>query len=113
MARKSSPTTTSSTDPAVIPAPVVDPADACPWQVGTAYFIRTVTYHVTGRLVWVGPTELVLDDAAWVADSGRWNAALTTGKLAEVEPFPGKVIVNRSSVVDACEWTHPLPRTVS
>ena len=83
-----------------------------PWRVGTAYLIRTVTYHVVGRLVWVGPLELVLEDAAWVADSGRWNAALQSGQLSEVEPFPARVIVGRGSITDATEWTHLLPLAV-
>ena len=83
-------------------SPVAVGPDA-PWVVGKCYFIRTVTYHVTGRLASVGPHELVLDDAAWVADSGRFADAFRTGSLSEVEPFPGQIIVGRAAVVDACE----------
>ncbi len=83
-----------------------------PWVVGRAYFIRTVTMHVVGRLVSVCERELVLEDAAWVADSGRFNNALKTGALAEVEPFVDSVIVGRGSIVDATEWRHALPRDV-
>jgi hypothetical protein len=91
------------------PAAAADPA-AGPWRVGECYIIRTVTYHLVGRLTWVGPVELVLEDAAWVADSGRWAEALRTGKLSEVEPFPAEVIVGRGSITDATAWPHPLPR---
>lgn len=84
-----------------------------PYDVGKAYFIRTVTHHLTGRLIKVTSKELVLEDAAWIADDGRFHEALRDGKLNEVEPFPnGKVIVGRGALIDAVEWFHPLPRTV-
>ena len=77
-----------------------------PWQVGKIYLIRTVTMIQTGRLVAVGDKELVLEDAAWIADTGRFADALKTGKFNEVEPFPdGKVIVGRGAVIDAVEIT--------
>jgi len=82
------------------------------WTVGKSYLIRTVTMTVTGKLSVVGKKELVLDDAAWIASTGRFANALTTGGLDEVEPFPGSVIVGRGAIVDACEWTHDLPRKV-
>ncbi len=82
-----------------------------PYEIGGSYFIRTVTMHLTGRLVAVFGGELVLEDAAWVADSGRWHKALKDGTLSEVEPFPnGKVIVGRGAIVDVCSWHHDLPR---
>lgn len=82
-----------------------------PYAVGKPYFIRTVTHHLTGRLIDVTPKELVLEDAAWIADDGRFHDALKTGKLTEVEPFPdGRVIVGRGSLIDAVEWKHPLPK---
>jgi hypothetical protein len=82
-----------------------------PWEIGADYIIRTVTMTVTGRLVAVHAQELVLEDAAWIADSGRWADALRTGEFAEVEPFPeGCVIVGRGAVVDACRLSTPLPR---
>jgi len=85
--------------------------DTEPWQIGTAYHIRTVTQYFTGRLTQVTRQELVLEDAAWIADAGRFADALTSGSVSEVEPYPtGKVIIGRGSIVDACEWSHDLPR---
>lgn len=81
-----------------------------PYRIGKNYFIRTVTHHLTGKLVKVTSKELVLEDAAWIADDGRFHDALKTGKLNEVEPFPGEVIVGRGALIDACEWLHDLPR---
>ena len=75
-----------------------------PFAIGKNYFIRTVTHHHTGRLVEVTPTELVLEDAAWIADSGRFSDALKNSKFDEVEPFPsGRVIIGRSALIDAVE----------
>lgn len=79
-------------------------------EVGKSYFIRTVTMHYTGRVVAVTASDIVLEDAAWIADSGRFYDALTKGSLNEVEPFPGKVVVGRGGFVDAAPWDHELPR---
>jgi len=81
-----------------------------PYQIGKAYFIRTVTMYYIGKLVKVLPQELVLEHAAWVADTGRFADAMSKGTLSEVEPFPaGQVIVGRGSVIDACLWLHAIP----
>jgi hypothetical protein len=73
-----------------------------PWQIGKPYLIRTVTMIQTGRLIRVTPQELVLEDAAWIADTGRFSEALKSMSFGEVEPFPdGEVIVGRGSIVDA------------
>jgi len=77
---------------------------------GAAVFIRTVTHNYIGRVVSVDDTFITLEDAAWIADSGRWAAALATGSLSEVEPFPGECMVGIGAVVDVSPWAHTLPR---
>ena len=74
-----------------------------PWEVGENYFIRTVTHHLTGKLVAVHEQELVLSNAAWIADDGRFADAVAKSDFNEVEPFPEKrhVIVGRASLIDA------------
>jgi hypothetical protein len=96
---------------AASPPPIL----ASPYHVGDSVFVRTVTYHYTGRISAIYPGEIVLADAAWIADSGRFHVALATGTLSEVEPYPerggnGSVILNRGAIVDVSPWTHPLPR---
>lgn len=83
------------------------------YLIGSCYFIRTVTYHYTGLLVSVTSDELVLDKAAWIADSGRFADAMKTGEFSEVEPYPDGCLVriNRRAIVDCCDWKHGLPRT--
>jgi hypothetical protein len=78
--------------------------DASAWEIGAIYLIRTVTMIDTGRLVAVTEHELVLEDAAWIADTGRFAQALVKAEFEEVEPFPtGRVIVGRGSVIDAVQ----------
>lgn len=88
-------------------------AKAAPgWQIGSAYLIRTVTMIQTGRLVAVTDQELVLEDAAWIADTGRFSDAVRGGSFLEVEPFPdGQVIIGRGAVIDACAVPFALPRS--
>jgi hypothetical protein len=87
---------------------------AHPYKLEKNYFIRTVTHHLTGKLIKVTGKELVLTDAAWIADDGRFHEAIRDGKLNEVEPFPDgcEVIVGRGALVDCVQWSHPLPRSV-
>ena len=72
------------------------------WDIGSIYLIRTVTMIDTGRLVGITPQELILEDAAWIADTGRFADALKSCTFGEVEPFPdGRVIVGRGGIIDA------------
>lgn len=85
--------------------------DNSAWEIGANYLIRTVTMIDTGRLVAVTPHELVLEDAAWVADTGRFATAVANAEFGEVEPFPsGKVIVGRGAIIDAVK-IKTLPRS--
>lgn len=76
-----------------------------PYNIGANYFLRTVTHHHTGKLVQVTAQELVLENAAWIADDGRLTEALKTGSFNEVEMFPAnsRVIIGRGSIIDAVE----------
>jgi hypothetical protein len=80
--------------------------------VGEAVLIRTVTHYYTGRIKSVTASDLVLEEAAWIADTGRYSEALTTGKLGEVEPIPTWVILGRGAIIDIVPWKFSLPATV-
>lgn len=77
-------------------------------MVGQSFFFRTVTYHLTGRVTKVMGSILVLEDAAWIADSGRFMNAIKEGTLSEVEPV-GKAYININSCCDFFPWEHALP----
>ncbi len=81
-------------------------------RVGTWVIIRTVTHYYTGEITAITDTDIVLKDAAWIADSGRWNKALTEGVFEEVEPFPDDCVVMRDKISDVAPWRHKLPREV-
>lgn len=81
-----------------------------PFKVGDCVFIRTVAHHQTGRIAAIGRDWIKLEDAAWIADSGRFSTALATGTLSEVEAIPSWCLVGRGSIVDMFPWSHPLPR---
>ena len=80
------------------------------FEIGRQYLIRTVTLYYTGILTRITETDLVLENAAWIADTGRFSTALKTGSLSEVEPFVDPVIVPRGGIIDATNWPHALPR---
>ncbi len=74
------------------------------WQIGEVYLIRTVTMIDVGRVIAVTDHEIVLEEACWIADTGRFADALKTGEYAETEPFPdGQVIVGRGAIIDAVQ----------
>lgn len=84
-----------------------------PIRVGNKVMIRSVTHYYTGEIVLLTKDEIVLKDAAWIADASRWASALKDGVLNEVEPYPEGVLVaiGRGAVVDVSDWEHALPRS--
>ena len=80
------------------------------WVIGMNYLVRTVTMIQLGTLKRVTDKELVLSNACWVADTGRFNEALEKGTLNEIEMFQRDVIVSRGGIIDATEWLSELPK---
>lgn len=82
--------------------------------IGECLFIRTVTHHLVGRLKRIshlGPYSFLhLEEAAWVADDGRFMDCIESGKLNEVEPVTTGIRVQVAPIVDVYPWNHPLPR---
>lgn len=81
------------------------------FKKGEKVFIRTVTHYLTGRVVEQRGGFVFLEDAAWIADTGRFHDALKFGKFNEVEPALTPVRVSLGSIVDVYEWSHELPTT--
>lgn len=74
-------------------------------------FIRTITNYFTGEVVEVRNGWVILNDAAWIANTGRFSDSLTSGAFSEVEPYPNQVAVNVAAIIDVTQWEHDLPRT--
>ncbi|MGY6501623.1 MAG: hypothetical protein ACXIVQ_12145 [Acidimicrobiales bacterium] len=97
----------SPTDPSsTIEELGADPLDPDP---GDKLLIRTVTMTLTGEVVACSPSWIILDDAAWIADTGRFADAIDTGALNEIEPMGHGVRVARAAIVDVTPWLHDLP----
>ena len=79
------------------------------WQIGKHYLIRTVTMIDTGTLVSIDDHEIILKDAAWVADTGRFSNAIKSLNFNEVEAFPdGLVAIGRGSIIDSIQISSAL-----
>ena len=75
--------------------------DFIPFEIGAVYLIRTVTMIQVGRIVAASKQYVMLEDAAWVASTGRFADALKNWEFSEVEPFPDGIVgVSTGSIVD-------------
>lgn len=76
--------------------------------IGKAFFFRTVTYHIIGKVVKILPFGILqLEKASWVADSGRFTQAIKDGVLNEVEPI-GDWFISLPTCTDFGFWKHSL-----
>ena len=76
--------------------------------VGKKLFIRTVTYHMLGKVEKRMGGFLHLKKASWIADSGRFMQFIKDGTPDEVEPV-GECFVSINAIVDIFPWNHKLP----
>jgi hypothetical protein len=76
--------------------------------IGKKWFIRTVTFHLVGKIEAITGHFFQLSGASWIADSGRFMGAIKDGTLSEVEPV-GQALVNIQSITDMFPWKHKLP----
>ena len=85
-----------------------------PWKLGKNYIIRTATMIDMGKLVAIYDSELVLDCASWIADTGiRYGQFVTKGikksNKPEIEFCGDGYIVSRTGIIDAAPFNHELP----
>lgn len=88
-------------------------AEDHPYRIGQNYLFCYVTRYYTGKLLRVLEKELVIVDAAWIADTGRWANFVATGDATDIEPYPDgmEVIIPREGMAsNPISW--PLPRNV-
>jgi hypothetical protein len=77
-------------------------------EVGKTYFFRNpAADSYVGRLVEaIDPFTVALEDASWVAQSGRLHVFVRDGRAPEMEIEPvGNVNTRYQSVID---WPHEL-----
>lgn len=88
-------------------ARVLGPTQPAPLlcAVGDKVLIETPTKYWSGLVLYCNPTAIRLTDAAWVANTGRFEHAIATGNFDEVEPC-GTVTVACGAVMAIL----PLPK---
>lgn len=79
-----------------------------PFKIGEKYFIRTATYFHLGRLKEITGKWLILEEACWIADTGRFFEFLKDGKCNEYEAFQDDVLIPVDSIIDVTKWRHEL-----
>jgi hypothetical protein len=75
--------------------------------VGKVYLIRTVTMIYTGILKGQNKNELVLEKAAWIAETDRWADSCKNETFKEVEPYFRDVVLFKGACLDITEITKP------
>ena len=92
-------------------ATTITPVGDGPFVVGETWVFRCVTNYLVGRIAQIYPMWIVLEDASWIPDTGRWHEFMAQGRASEVEPCPdGKWVIAAGAVVDCGPWPHKLPR---
>lgn len=81
-----------------------------PFEIGKAYLFRTVTHIEVGRVKAIKGQFVELEDASWIADTGRYHDCLSEGVFNEVEPYPLYTGINTQSLINYAPWPHDLPR---
>ena len=79
--------------------------------LGQDVLIRTVTMIYTGRVKEIHNQCLLVEDAAWIADTERWADSVREAKFKEVEPYPdGEIVaIGLGGILDVCKIPS-LPR---
>jgi hypothetical protein len=91
---------------------LVGNADAIdhPFEKGKSYLVRTVTMVDVGRVTKVTKHFIVMDQASWIADTGRFTECLKKpDEFKEVEPFAHEIYINLDAIIDATPWPYTLP----
>lgn len=80
-------------------------------EIGNSYLFLTLSFYWTGRIVALTPTEIVIEEAAQVFDTGELEKSLTAGtvNLCQAIPDGVKVTLPRAGTT-ALTWKHPLIR---
>lgn len=83
------------------------------FNIGENYLIRTVTFTYLGNLMEVGEKELLIGDASWIANTGRFSNMLKEGvtvqESSKIEPCNADIVIGRGAIVDMIPYNHELP----
>jgi hypothetical protein len=89
-------------------------------KIGSSVFVKTVTNYFVGTVVQVETApdgsvrSLVLEPAAWVADTARRQSQFLAegpSEQSEIERYPGAVLVPWHCVTECSSWAHAIPES--
>lgn len=98
---------------------IIEKDSSNPMVQGNAVLIRTISYHYIGRIAEIvrdtngNMVGMMLTEASWLADTGRFNRLLKTGQFddnAEIEPYSEPVFVPFHTIADVTLWKFELPK---
>ena len=72
-----------------------------PFTIGKQWYIETATKYWVGDVVAVTDQWIILERAAWVPDTGRFNEFMKTGNPKELEPCDVPVVINQGGIMTA------------
>ena len=84
------------------------------YEPGNNYYILTTDDHsFIGELLEVSEEHLIVVNGAKVDTDGHLSRMFQEGYCKHVEPLPSTAILllNKSAVIFAATWPHPVPRT--
>lgn len=78
------------------------------FEVGKRYLFQTVTLYWLGTIVGITEGEIVITDAAWVADMGKASSFFGGNDPNESESLPAgkEMILSRGALVAVIEAQH-------
>ncbi len=74
------------------------------FEIGQCYFIKTVSDYYVGRLERLTHDWMVLSDASWIPDTGRFNEFLRTGRPQECEPMAHGAVISIGAITAISPW---------
>lgn len=84
--------------------------------IGDGVLVMTDTFYWIGKVKKLGNTGIVLEEAAWIADLGRFEDSMRNGasSINEAEPVPGKgiMLVLNEHIRTVLPWDHDPIRKV-
>ncbi|MDE2099482.1 MAG: hypothetical protein KGL39_19680 [Patescibacteria group bacterium] len=69
-----------------------------PFVIGNQYYFELATKYYVGNVVAVTDKFVIIDRAAWIPDTGRFNEFLATGNPKECEPCGVPVIIGIGAI---------------
>lgn len=76
--------------------------------IGRNIFVRTTMHVNTGLLTNVTDKTITLENAVWIANTGKWSGFCNEAKATEIEPFSKPIIMGRETVMEYGEFPGPV-----